>query len=424
MSKLENIIEKITEICSVSTIHGIPNFLKSQRFLIKSIWLISTLISTGVCLWFTCDSILNYYEYPITTSINIKYQSPTPFPTISMCSKYWADPNIYNSKTNIKETIISCNLFWTIDCKKDAENYFVWYYDDLLFNCIRFNSGRNASGHSVPILNSTAGGYDDGLKIEINASAGLAIWVHEPSTPPKNKWWINRNGNMNIALQGLETHFVFEKVIDKKQTNPYNKCLEDVELFQKNQTIIDYINSLNRTLNRDLCVDISFAIDYIEKNPCNCTTDNVTLSDLWEKCVAKGSKYSVIKKTDECSIKYYRDVFLSQLVNIYCPQECETTSYVVDTKLFGTANKVKFAAYYKDLKYTVINQNPDILLNDLISNIGGIIGVFLGISFLSFIEIIELTFEILIILFEVKKKSQKVNLQVTASNAILVKPAK
>jgi hypothetical protein len=34
----------------------------------------------------------------------------------------------------------------------------------------------------------------------------------------------------------------------------------------------------------------------------------------------------------------------------------------------------------------------------LISNIGGILGLFLGISFLSFVEIFEIFYEILIIL--------------------------
>jgi hypothetical protein len=37
---------------------------------------------------------------------------------------------------------------------------------------------------------------------------------------------------------------------------------------------------------------------------------------------------------------------------------------------------------------------------NFISNIGGILGVFLGISFLSFIEIFEIIFEIIFIFFK------------------------
>ena len=37
---------------------------------------------------------------------------------------------------------------------------------------------------------------------------------------------------------------------------------------------------------------------------------------------------------------------------------------------------------------------------NFISNIGGILGLFLGISFLSFIEIFEIIFEIMFIIFK------------------------
>jgi hypothetical protein len=40
-----------------------------------------------------------------------------------------------------------------------------------------------------------------------------------------------------------------------------------------------------------------------------------------------------------------------------------------------------------------------VLLIDLISNIGGILGLFLGVSFLSIIELIELFLEILFLLY-------------------------
>ena len=47
-----------------------------------------------------------------------------------------------------------------------------------------------------------------------------------------------------------------------------------------------------------------------------------------------------------------------------------------------------------------MKQEPKILLTDLVSNIGGTLGLFLGISFLSFIELFELIIEILFIFFK------------------------
>jgi hypothetical protein len=316
-----------------------------------------------------------------------------------MCSAYWGDRSF--GKRNLTDIIKSCTYgINKLDCRTNAENYFERYYDDLFMDCIRFNTGRNISGHSVEILNSTTGGMDDSLSMTVNTSASLAVWVHDPSSPPKNHWENNRNGDMNIVLPNLYTIFVFEKLVDIKLRHPYNRCLEDVELFKKNRTVVDYMDSLNRSLSRDLCVDISFAIDYLENNPCNCTA-NATLGDLWNKCVLRGLYSS--ENTDKCSLEYYRNVFLSTLVTKYCPQQCETTSYLVETVLMKSFSYdlVSFSAYYKSLKYTVINQKPEITFSSLISNVGGIMGLFLGINFLSFIEIIELILETIIIILEI-----------------------
>ena len=103
-----------------------------------------------------------------------------------------------------------------------------------------------------------------------------------------------------------------------------------------------------------------------------------------------------------------------------CPTECNTQEFRISTSFLAyphlskvkslsenpiikskyenisnvTVNQlresiVSVAIYYEDLSYTVISKEPKISLLDLISSIGGIMGIFLGISFLSFLEIVE-----------------------------------
>ena len=55
--------------------------------------------------------------------------------------------------------------------------------------------------------------------------------------------------------------------------------------------------------------------------------------------------------------------------------------------------------YYDDLKYTLIKQQPKIELFDLISNIGGTLGLFLGFSFISLLELFEVVAELVFIRF-------------------------
>jgi len=105
----------------------------------------------------------------------------------------------------------------------------------------------------------------------------------------------------------------------------------------------------------------------------------------------------------------------------FCPLECDSIKY--DTSIsFTKFSKNEFKSlfelngsvdtliwidiYYENLEYTSISQLPKMNVLDLISNIGSNLSLFIGISFISFAEIIEILGEILIILFEKNKNKR------------------
>lgn len=57
---------------------------------------------------------------------------------------------------------------------------------------------------------------------------------------------------------------------------------------------------------------------------------------------------------------------------------------------------------YNQLSYTNIKESQKITILDLATNIGGTMGLFLGISFISFFEIIMLIIELIVLIFEQK----------------------
>lgn len=72
---------------------------------------------------------------------------------------------------------------------------------------------------------------------------------------------------------------------------------------------------------------------------------------------------------------------------------------------------LSFHIYYSDLSYTFIEEGPYWDLFLLLSNIGGNLGLFVGMSFLSFVEIFELIFqlaEFAIIAFINRKKASPI----------------
>jgi len=88
-----------------------------------------------------------------------------------------------------------------------------------------------------------------------------------------------------------------------------------------------------------------------------------------------------------------------------CPEECDSIQYDIShsltklsTQKFQIDNYIFFSVYYESLQYTVIDQIEKMNIFDLISNIGGNLGLFIGISFLSFAELIELFVEIICII--------------------------
>ena len=114
-----------------------------------------------------------------------------------------------------------------------------------------------------------------------------------------------------------------------------------------------------------------------------------------------------------------------------CPLECDSVKYdlsisftkLIVERVVSLANELggivnpKFKmltekdsqdlvfvnVFYKDLDYTSISQLPKMDFFDLVSNIGGNLGLFIGVSFLSFAEIIEFIIEAVYILFESKR---------------------
>jgi len=154
--------------------------------------------------------------------------------------------------------------------------------------------------------------------------------------------------------------------------------------------------------------------------------------------------FDCLFKTDNvnlrsCSFSYFKEITQKsfELCSNYCPVECDSISYGLSFKsiydypytgpIQGATDQslsTQFTSYddikktffsitifYPDLCYMLIGQEAKILLIDLIPGIGGTLGLFLGTSFMSFIEIIEVFSVILFYIIPSTLSSNKVNRQ-------------
>ena len=227
---------------------------------------------------------------------------------------------------------------------------------------------------------------------------------------------INHHPNLKpttIILEALILHqkisyliSVFTKQLKKNQGHLTITALKNVRTFPQNTTIIDYLNSTNVAYKQTNCLKLCYDIYYIKNNPCNCT--NTKLGRVWEDCFEKNEKLNLTGCTYLDKVNYFRELTANKCQQ-YCPLECDSVSYSVQQKSFLIENDMYFYVYFESLKYTSISQTSKLKGFDLFSNVGGILGLFIGVSFVSFFEICELFVEIVFIFFE---KNASENIQI------------
>jgi hypothetical protein len=133
-------------------------------------------------------------------------------------------------------------------------------------------------------------------------------------------------------------------------------------------------------------------------------------SNLFKKCrdeecpiECTSSDYSIgISMSDYPSREYVEFLKTDPNITRKYIEENETITF---EKLRESLVCVKI--YFKNFQYTKISESPVYTPIDLVSNIGGQLGLFIGISVLSTVEMIEILIEILFILF--KKKDSVVH---------------
>ncbi len=105
----------------------------------------------------------------------------------------------------------------------------------------------------------------------------------------------------------------------------------------------------------------------------------------------------------------FESIGANKICEKQCPMECDSISYSlsVHTNSINLNGNSRVYIYYHDFYYTSITEQPKTTFDQLISNIGGLLGLFIGGSLMSFFEIFELLISILVIIFKSRKRKVK-----------------
>ena len=452
----EKFLKSISETLKSSTIHGIPPILNSKNLIIRLVWIVSFFGSSCACFWFILSNLNEYFKHEVVSKIKINYVNELPFPIISICNinpinteelnqymigKFNGDkyPNmslidyaityqkmnqsIKFSRKALNETIIKC-LFKFNDCNLDEE--FEYYFDEVYGNCFRFNSGKNMKGENVKQKVSYGVGIYNALELElyigsIDQNENLFSTEHGLNLFITNETHDSLNGEGINISPGNSYKIIINKYSIIKESYPYSECISDLT------TIDSYKSDCYKKVFRSNLTKYHYTDCYyicyqklVEIN-CQC---RILLGDY-----EMNPSLRICQKNDfVCADREWLDLISnkSHLTDCDCPFECETFgyNYKISISQFPTKkyynylrnenfirklnpnmtfeemrkSLTRLKIFYDEMKETIVSEEIKIDSIGLVSNIGGVFGVFMGFSFLSLIGFVEICVNAFLIL--------------------------
>lgn len=147
--------------------------------------------------------------------------------------------------------------------------------------------------------------------------------------------------------------------------------------------------------------------------PYNQCSESVDVSYRQINCI-EICIYEQVKSKYNCSIPSYYEIKgflncvqdLNQLtIEFYsqcesgCVKECVSSKFSTRLTSNNVTSSTLFYFSVNDLSTLKITQIPKMTVFDFVANIGGTLGLFVGVSFLSFVELLELSIDLFFILF-------------------------
>ena len=332
--------------------------------------------------------------------------------------------------------IISCQF----NNKKCSPSHFRYLYHPYRLNCIQFNSGYDDIGNHVPLLKiNAAAAKNNHLSIEVYVGLRNELAKQITNRGAYIKILNKNDDPFKVAPSDivLTPGFATEIVMVKKKFSQFNewpylysKCNVNADntLIRPiaDRTLFDYALSTNFTYAQDSC--LLYCFQSLCAQRCKCLTSWVNYEiDGVEKCKpgCSGpfyySEFTVgdfIAKNclDKCPLEcdtYRFDIYQSMYVypdSLYLKRTLQQNAMLnsrfsnqTDFTDHLATNIVKFTIRYAaKAAEMVVKEEKKMTWIDLLASLGGHLHLFLGMSMISFVEIIEFLF-ILVIQQETRK---------------------
>jgi hypothetical protein len=230
-----------------------------------------------------------------------------------------------------------------------------------------------------------------------------------------------------------QTNLVISRNYVEKLAYPYSNCIDDKHTIDSFDSV-----SYKRTVaylkhyRQRFCV-IACLQEFLMRN-CNCIDLKLPVFDMrhMPPCFADEQQHCM-----HLHLQSSENALLNEFCLSECPLRCNSLSYnlvpfhanypsdnyarqIINSANFSRLFHLPFislsqfkrsslavSVYFDSMTYTKVIEQPALPFIELLANIGGLAGLFLGISILSFVELVEIFVEVSI--YFIQRRLQTIN---------------
>lgn len=374
-----------------ATIHGIHYVLNRQRLLCwrRRLWGMLLLFSTSLMIWQIGVLVQDYYKWETNTNVKMVSPKSMDFPEITICNLNTfqntrvADTGIFGDPVNEEELIaISQPLEEFIQAatynRKVIQNLSDFFYPVVTVNglCFQFQTDENITrpglegGLSVSLyINAdnyyNGSGLNEGFAGRAAYGVGVQVFVAQKGTTKVSQV------PFDLALPGtLQFMSIKRQIVNREKGSPWKTCFAEAPQFTQPK-----------------CREECFA--YLVRQVCGCREygDNSDLSMPFcpeiEECYRR---IDGTPREDDCddAIDCTKPPCFEE---VYSTRSSAMSLGLSDDGFIDVEQFATILINYESIRQEHVTEVRANTFSQLLGNIGGQMGLFMGISVISVIEI-------------------------------------
>ncbi|XP_078661500.1 uncharacterized protein LOC144905634 [Branchiostoma floridae x Branchiostoma belcheri] len=306
-----------------------------------------------------------------------------------------------------KDFILQC----TYDKRKCSLDDFKVSQNSKYGNCFTFNHDQDN------VLETTSVGASYGLKLTLNVESdeyigifgqdpGVKVTVHTPGSTPLPEV------NALSAEPGKSTYIGLKRRVVNRQPHPYGNCSLSTNTSSLYGGLYTYETCKRSCLQEALIEECGCSDELLAINSTICST----LNESQECCRQRVRKEHETNKLvcpcyQPCHEESY-DVWVSssswpsETYSSYVLEKIHTRSRSkkLPKNLYSIQkNLVRLHLYYQNLNYQEIKDVPSFTEESLFSGLGGLLGLYIGLSVITVFEFCNLIFDMVKVFLKFRK---------------------